>query len=170
MPLDNDIPQPHDDAVRRPHTKLVVAAVVTVAMGFIAAVALGAMWLTGQWNNGRSSPTESVDGFLTALLADRDSQSAASFTCQSLTGDLTEALDLLDALPEAGSPGAQMTAFSWDNIVEHSRDAGSAIVTADVTLDLTGETEQWSFALVTGDPDDTWRVCGVVTSTGGEGA
>lgn len=166
MPSEDDTPENPDRLPPRPRTGLVVAALAAVATGFLAAAVLGGTWLAGQWNSGRSSPTESVDGFLTALLVDRDSQDAASFTCQSLTGDLTEALDLLDALPEAGGLEADTVRFTWDNVTERSRSDGTAVVTADVTLELTGETDQWSFALVTGDPDDTWRVCGVVTDSG----
>ncbi|HIW62821.1 MAG TPA: hypothetical protein H9881_10225 [Candidatus Stackebrandtia excrementipullorum] len=162
MPSEHSSVAPEPDAPRS-RTGLVIIALTVIATGFLGAMVIGGTWLVGQWDSGRSSPTESVDGFLTALLVDRDSQDAASFTCQSLTGDLTEAMNLLDSLPPAGSPEAALVGFTWDNVTELSRSDDTAVVTADVTLDITGETARWNFALVTGDPDDTWRVCGVVT-------
>lgn len=165
MSFEEPTPDVPDPAAPRQRTGLVVAALVIVSTGFLAAVILGGLWLSGSWSSGRSTPTESVDGFLTALLVDRDSRAAASYMCQSLTGDLTEAMDLMDALPESNGLEADLITFTWDNVTERSRDGELAVVTADVTLELTGETDQWSFALVTGDPDDTWRVCGVVTGT-----
>ncbi|GAA4916691.1 hypothetical protein LX16_4013 [Stackebrandtia albiflava] len=163
LPEDTTTVEPEEPS-SPPRGTLIAAALLSAVAVFVAAVVLGVMWLAGAWEGtGRESPVESVDGFLTALLVDRDPQAAASYTCKSLTGDLTEALRLLESLPEAGTPEAAATGFTWTTPDEISNTDDTAIVTADVTLELTGESERWSFAVVTGDPDQTWRVCGVVT-------
>jgi hypothetical protein len=153
--------RPDSPAPRPGRTAIVLAVVLTVTAGFLAAVVFGAVWLSSQWAGPSSDdPTESVDGFLTALFTDRDAEAATGYLCSSMRGDLNPALDLLDSLPESGG-NDDMTAFSWDDVTEVTRDDGVAVVTADVTLDITGDTATWTFAVVTGDPDDTWRVCGV---------
>lgn len=146
-----------------PRTTLVIAIVLVIATVFVGAVVGGVMWLSGNWSGpSDSDPAESVDGFLTALLNDRDAQAAAGFTCASGAGDLSQALDLLDGLPKPGEGGG-MANFSWEPPVVESRKPALAVVTAEVVLDITGDSATWTFALVTGDPDDAWRVCGIDT-------
>ncbi|MGH8794455.1 MAG: hypothetical protein ACRDXX_17630 [Stackebrandtia sp.] len=145
-----------DKPTPRPRSGLMLAGVVAVIVGFAAAIVGGGVWLTGQWTPG-SSPAEQVDGFLNALLVERDAVEAASYTCKSQSGSLNDALDLMDGLPESDEIAEP---FTWANVEEEANDGETALVTAEVTLEITAETATWTFAVVTGDPDDTWRVCG----------
>ncbi|CAM3195757.1 hypothetical protein [Stackebrandtia soli] len=149
-----------DTSAPLPRTGLMIAALASIAAVFITAVVVGGMWLTGQWSS-RDDPESSVDGFLQALLVDHDADDSASYMCQSMSHTLVEVLDIL----KVGADGGPAPNFTWDGVTEVARDGATAIVTADVTLDITATTTTWTFAVVTGDPDDTWRVCGVDTGT-----
>src|SRR5699024_6893377 len=122
-------------------------------VGLVVAIAASAvLWFAGAWSGpSRNDPTASVDGFLTALLEDHDGEEAASYMCQSLSGDVSQGLDVGDAAAEAKNSG--LAAFSWENLTVSSRAGDSALVSADVTLEAAGTTQTWSFAMVTGDPD-----------------
>ncbi|ADD40770.1 hypothetical protein [Stackebrandtia nassauensis] len=138
-------------------TKLVAATILAVAALFGGAVVFGGLWLTGQWDGpSADDPAESVDGFLTALFTEHDAKDAASYTCASQSGDLGKVVDELDDAAAAAQ-------FSWSKVTTVETDGSSAVVTAKVTHDVSGESAVWTFALVTGDPDDAWRVCGVIT-------
>lgn len=143
-----------DKPAPRSRTGVILAVTLAALTLFVAAVLGGGAWLAGKWEP-HASPEESVEGFLDALLEARDAETAAGFTCASQSGSLNEALELLDALPDAAA--AQ---FSWSSVTQIGNDGSTAVVTADVTLEATGDTDTWTFAVVTGDPDDTWRVCG----------
>lgn len=146
---------------RPPRGGLVAAVVLVIGSLILTVVVGGALWLSGSWNGpSTSDPADSVDDFLTALLDDRDAEAAAGYTCASQSGDLGAALDVFDALPPAtGSDG--LTDFTWQDVTVVSEHDDIALVTAQVGLAVTGDTDTWTFAVVTGDPDNAWRVCGV---------
>lgn len=138
-----------------PRTKAVAAGILAVAALFGAAVVFGGLWLSGQWDGpSTDDPAESVDGFLTALFADHDAADAGSYTCASQGGDLGEIVEELDA---AGGE-AQLT---WSKVTTVEQEGDTAVVTAKITHEPSQTSATWTFALVTGDPDESWRVCGV---------
>ncbi|HZE42090.1 MAG TPA: hypothetical protein VE172_25115 [Stackebrandtia sp.] len=148
-------------AKRPPRFGLISAVVLTAASVFGAAAVLGGLWLSGSWDGpSDDDPAESVDGFLTALLKDHDAKDAQSYLCQTLSGDLSGVLQEIDSMGKQDNGAVE---FSWSHLKVAGKSAGSAVVTADVSVNVTAETATWTFALVTGDPDDAWRVCGVET-------
>ncbi|MGH8879311.1 MAG: hypothetical protein ACRD0P_18540 [Stackebrandtia sp.] len=153
--LDHTDAEPAETDARPPRTRLLAAGVLSAATLFGAAVVFGGLWLTGQWDGpSADDPAESVDGFLTSLLTEHDAKDAASYTCASQSGDLGEVVDQLDNAEQAAQ-------FSWSKITTVEEAGSNAVVTAKITHDLTGDSATWTFALVTGDPDAAWRVCGI---------
>ena len=145
---------------RRPRSAAGVALLISV-VGVVVAVIVGTVvWLGGVWSGpSRSDPAESVDGFLTALLTDYDTDEAATYMCQSLSGDVNQGLDVGEAAAEADEAG--IATFTWDTPTVSRHGEDSALVSVDVTVDPAAVTQTWSFAMVTGDPDPAWRVCGI---------
>lgn len=159
----DDESEGHESSTPPRRTPIILTGILSAVTVFIAAAIGGVMWLQGQWTGPSSSdPKTTVDDFLTALLTDHDRKEAAKYTCSSLANDFDGALDIVDALEANGRTGKPAT-FSWDDVKQSSSTDAGAIVTADVSLDLTGESTTWTFAMVTGDPDDAWRVCSVDT-------
>lgn len=154
--------EPDTEPESPPRTKMVAAVILAVAALFGGAVVFGGLWLTGQWDGPSvDDPAESVDGFLTALFTDQDAKDAASYTCASQSGDLGQIVAELDNAEDAAR-------FSWAKVRTVEQDGDAAVVTAKVTHELSGASATWTFALVTGDPDDAWRVCGVYPEDSGK--
>ena len=97
------------------------------------------------------SPERSVEGFLAALLDERDPAAAAAWLCSEHSDrDLTAVTEAL-----AGSERGP----EWTEVTETGRTVGQATVTAELRGDSGAVT--WTFTLVAEGGDPQWLVCDI---------
>ncbi|WP_199037889.1 Rv0361 family membrane protein [Glycomyces salinus] len=99
------------------------------------------------------SPERTVEGFLAALLDERDPEAASGWLCSEKSDrDLTAATE---ALAEAGAEHG----LEWTAVTETDRTVGQATVTVELSTEA--ESTTWTFALVAEDGDPQWLVCDI---------
>ncbi|GLZ80379.1 hypothetical protein Afil01_51860 [Actinorhabdospora filicis] len=138
-----------------------VYAILAALLAFCALAAVGGYLLIDNLaDRGPASPKDAVDGFLTALLADRDPQAARRYVCPDIRdSDFTANLEAITA--EEQKTGEKI-AITWDKVLTTGERGGNATVTADVSSATSAGTEAstWTFTVIKAP---RWYVCGFAT-------
>lgn len=147
-------PTPESESNSRPRPgRLWTYLTLIAAAAFAGALFLIAAQLFAGVEEVDDSPERTVEGFLAALLDERDPEAASGWLCsEKADRDLTA---VTEALAEAGSePGLE-----WASVTETDRTVGRATVTAELSTDADSTT--WTFTLVAEDGDPQWLVCDI---------
>lgn len=134
-----------------------VYAMLAALLAFCAVAAVGGYLLIDNLAaTGPTSPRDAVDGFLTALLAERDPGAARQFVCPGIRdSDFAANLDAITA--EERKTGEKVR-ITWDKVTTTDENEGNATVTADVASG--SEASTWTFTVIKAP---RWYVCGFAT-------
>jgi hypothetical protein len=133
---------------------------LVLLLGVVAAVVIGltaGIYLyTKVTEPDRSSPSVSVQQFLTAVFVDTDQGRTGLFTCSNWS-----ARTALETVTAAADPNAHI---SWDTVVTEGQSGGEADVSVRMRFRYAGDVapsgeQTWRFHVVR---DNGWRVCGFV--------
>ncbi|GAB3996916.1 hypothetical protein GCM10029992_18360 [Glycomyces albus] len=147
-------PTPASESSSRPRPgRLWTYLTLVAAAAFAGAVFLITAKLFAGVEEIDDSPEHTVEGFLAALLDERDPEAASGWLCSAKSDrDLTAATE---ALAKAGAEHD----LEWTAVTETDRTVGQATVTAELRTDADSTT--WTFALVAEDGDPQWLVCDI---------
>lgn len=136
-------------------------ALLAALLAFCALAAVGGYLLIDNLaDQGPSSPNEAVEGFLGALLTDRDPQAARRFVCAAIRD--SDFAVYLDAVTTAEKTTGNEVQLAWDHVTTTGETGRDATVTADVssTTPTGTEAQTWTFGVVKAQD---WYVCGLTT-------
>lgn len=152
-------PSPEDPPARRPRGG--AYALLAALLAFCALAAVGGYLLIDNLaDRGPSTPGQAVEGFLGALLTDRDPQAARQYVCADIRD--SDFAVYLDAITAAENTTGNQVRLAWDAVTTTSETARDATVTADVssTTPTGTEAQTWTFTVVKAQE---WYVCGLTT-------
>lgn len=144
-----------DDEPEPRRFKPMTIAIIVASVAFTAAVIItGTRFIAGV-DDLEDTPAQSVDGFLTALFIDGDSESIDGWLCAEKRDRDVD--PLLQSLSQQLNDTEDNISFSEPH--EESRDVGTAVVTTELVAD--GDAATWTFTLVAEDSSPQWVVCNV---------
>ncbi|GIG63880.1 Rv0361 family membrane protein [Phytomonospora endophytica] len=150
---------PEDPPARKPRGG--AFALLAALLAFCALAAVGGYLLIDNLaDQGPADPNQAVEGFLGALLTDRDPQAARRYVCADIRD--SDFAVYLDAVTTAEKTTGDQVQLAWDHVTTSSETGRAATVTADVssTTSAGTEAETWTFSVVKAQD---WYVCGLTT-------
>ncbi|MEV0644621.1 hypothetical protein AB0I28_05115 [Phytomonospora sp. NPDC050363] len=154
-------PPPEDTPPRKARGRAGAYALLVALLAFCALAAAGGYLLIDKLaDRGPVSPEHAVEGFLGALLTDRDPRAAREFVCPAIRD--SDFAAYLDAVASAEESTGRDVDIAWNHVTTTSENSGDATVTADVssTTPTGAEAQTWTFTVV---KDPEWYVCGFAT-------